>query len=452
MFTVGMRAVTAVPALPRRTVLGGAALAGLALPSLAACDGGPNLGGGGGAAEPDLRAEVDRAEPGTAEGAGSVAVPFSARLLSALDPEAVNLVCSPLSAQVALTMAGLGAAGDTRAEMEEALGGPMPELAESANTLSQVLDAVGDAEREEEDEDALEPPRASLVNGAWIQEGFEVHEPYLEDLGTWFGAGLFEADFAEEKAREKARQEINGWVAENTADLIEELVPEGTLSEASRLVLVNALHVKAAWPKPLTREGGRFSTADEQELSVEMLSGDVTGWFEDDVCRATALPTYGDAISLALIQPVDTIGAVKQAWADAAEDPTAGLGALLAGVTESEDPVLVSVPALDVGWTDSLTDPLKQLGMEQAFTDAADFSGISDTSLLISDVIQEAVLTVDENGLEAAAATAAIAGATSAPAEPRTLVLDSPFLLVVFERSTLAPLVLGWIGDPSETR
>lgn len=137
-----------------------------------------------------MRAEVERAEPGPAEGTGRAAVPFTARMLGGIDRSEVNTVCSPPSAQIVLTMVGMGVAGDTRAQMEQVLGRTIDELAEAANTLSSVLAVVGDEEREVDAEDAPEPAVASLVNGVWAQEGMELEQAYLEDLATAPTAGI----------------------------------------------------------------------------------------------------------------------------------------------------------------------------------------------------------------------------------------------------------------------
>ena len=113
----------------------------------------------------------------------------------------------------------------------------------------------------------------------------------------------------------------------------------------------------------------------------------------------------------------------------------------------------LSLPAFDIEWQTSLAALLQGLGMELAFTDGADFSGITtQEQLLISDVVHKAVITVDAEGMEAAAATAAGMEEAAAPEDPKELVLDSPFLFIAYETSTLAPLVLGWIGDPTQTR
>ncbi|MFC7455584.1 serpin family protein [Brachybacterium sp. GCM10030267] len=438
------------PEWRRRSVL----TAGAALPFAPVALAGCGDDGQGEVGEPDLRAELPRAEPGSPESAGESVVPFTARLWAGIDRSAVNAVCSPLSAQIALTMAGLGAAGDTRAQMEEALGGSIDELAQDSNTLATVLAAVGDQERDNAGDDAPQPPVASLVNGTWLQEGMAVEDGFLEGLATYFASGVYEADFADDAEREQARQRINDWVAEATNDLIEELVPEDALDAQTRLVLVNALHLKAAWQDTLTRSGGTFTTAEGEEKSVEMLSGTTGSWYEDELCRATALGTYGGDLALALVQPLEEVAAVLDAWAESADDTAASLSALLSGLDASDGATELTLPGFDIGWAGELSGPLQELGMSDAFdAGAADFSGITaETDLSISQVIQKAVITVDEEGMEAAAATAVVAEAVSAPAEEHELVLDSPFLVVAYETSTLAPLVVGWIGDPTQTR
>jgi len=434
--------------------------AGAALPlasvGLAACG---DETGTGKVGEPDLAAEVPRAEPGPADGAGALTVPFTARLLGAVDRAEANAVCSPLSAQVALTMAGLGAAGDTRAQMEEVLGGSIDELAATANTLSSVLAAVGDEDREEreqdggDEDDGPEPAVASLVNGTWLQEGLTVEEDFLDALATHFGSGVYEVDFTDAGAREKGRERVNDWVADATNDLIQELLPEGVLDDSTRLVLVNALHLKASWPHPLSSAEGPFTTGAGEEVSTEMLSGTTSTWYEDDLCRATSLDTEGNDLALALVQPVEDLAGVLDAWADASDDPGAGLGALLDGLEESSGTTELTFPGFDIDWDASLKEILEGLGMADAFTDAADFSGITtEEDLFISAVVQKAVITVDKEGMEAAAATAVGAGAMAAPSDVRELVLDSPFLFVAYEKTSRAPLVLGWVGDPTQTR
>lgn len=408
---------------------------------------------------------ASQAAPGEPRPSGALAVPFTARLLGAIDRGPVNAVLSPLSAQIALTMAGIGARGETLAQMEEALGGGIDELAESAAALAGVLARVGSAQREQQREGDADPATASLADGVWAQAGLDLEQSYREQLATAFGADVREVDFADADAREQGRREINDWVAEITHDLIQELVPAGALSAAERLVLVNALHLKAAWTKALTPVDGTFATADGQSLSLSMLQGTATGWYEDEHCRATALPTAGGELALALIQPASGLDALLDAWAAAAAAPGperadgtdgidgTGLAAVLSGLAEQPMPVDLTLPGFDIEWEGELNSQLAALGMADAFGAGADFSGIAEEAgIRLSRVLQKAVITVDEQGMEAAAATVVLMRMSLPLTPPQSLLLDAPFLFVAYEQSSLAPLVAGWIGDPTQTR
>ena len=120
---------------------------------------------------------------------------------------------------------------------------------------------------------------------------------------------------------------------------------------------------------------------------------------------------------------------------------------------DSSDTVALTVPTIDLGWDGDLVPVLQELGMGAPFTDDADFTGITgEERLRISGVVQKAVITVDEEGMEAAAATAVGIDAASAPVEPKELVIDAPYVLVAFETSTGAPLVAGRVGAPRAAR
>lgn len=410
----------------------------------------------------DLRSDVTPEEP---QAPGTIAgrmTPFTARMLGAVDRAETNVVCSPISAQIALTMAGLGAAGDTLAQMEDVLGGDMTTLAQAAATLKQVLVEVGQAERdaaEEDDaEDMPDPASAVLADAAWIQDGLDVESDYLDDLARYLDVGLHTADFTEDSERESAREDMNAFVDEQTDGLIPELVPADALSASTRLALINALHLQAAWTKTLTVLGDRsFTRSDGSAVDVPMLGADTTSWYEDDLAQATMLTTYGGDLGLVLVRPTGTLSDVLDAWApdgSGGADGESVLDALLTAMGEQGEPVQVALPAFDIDWSASLVDLLSDLGMTDALGDAADFSGITGAAdLQITEVLQKAVITVDEHGMEAAAATAVMMEETAADiGEPRTLDLDVPFLYLAIETSTLTPLVVGWIGDPSQTR
>src|SRR5690606_29490699 len=158
------------------------------------------------------------------------------------------------------------------------------------------------------------------------------------------------------------------WVADSTAGLIEDLVPRDALDDATRLVLVSALHLSAAWPIPLQPRPGTFTLSSGEQRELELLHGTTARWYEDEVCRATALDTYGEDLALAVVQPVADLDAVLDAWAAAAGDPGAGLGALLAGLQASDAHTELAMPGVDLAWEAELTGMLQGLGMTDAFS------------------------------------------------------------------------------------
>lgn len=449
---VGRRTLLAAP--PALLVAPPAALAASAL--LSGC--------GGSAQAEDLRSDVEPATPPEPATAHGKLAPFTARMLAALggadgsdggddgSGEATtapaNLVCSPASALIALAMLAQGARGSTLEQMQDVLGGSPEELADLAGTLRVTLGAVGEKQREDHEKKDPDPAVAQLVDAAWLQEDLDVEGDYLDALARGFDAGLHTADFRTDGPREKARTAMNDLASEVTDGLIEDLVPEHALSADTRLVLLNALHLKAAWPEPLEKAGARpFTRADGSTSDVEMLAGDADGWFEDDAVQATRLDTFGEQIALVLVRPTGSVTAVLEHWA---ADDGAALADLLDGLEESDDGLELTLPPFDLATSASLADTLKGLGMSDVFDpQAADLSGITTAEgLMLSSVLQKSVITVDEEGMEAASATAAVVGVTAAPAPPKRLVLDAPFLYLAIERSTRAPLVVGWVGEP----
>jgi serine protease inhibitor len=431
---------------------------------------------------PDLRSDLDLLAPGPTADAIGVSLPFTVGMLGGCagilpdhdgggggrddggdggrdapgtGPLQDNLVCSPLSALLALTMAGLGAGGTTRGQMQKVLGGEMEDLAAFATTMRSALEGVGEQQREQTGKDAPEPDVASLADALWIQKDLEVQQDFLDDLAQYFAAGMFSADLKDTQAREDARGDMNVYAKEHTDGLIEELVPQGALGKDSRLVLIDALHLKGAWIEPLDDRGTKtFTGASGETGDVPMVGTRTHGLYEDDHCQATQLTTAGHDLALVLVRPRHDLHAVLESWQ---EDDGAVLGDLLDAVLDedSEERALtvdLSLPAFDLSSDLDLATVLRELGMTTALSQDADLTGITTQERLrITDVLQKAVITVDDQGMEAAAASAVIAGTTSGDAEPPTpLVFDVPFLFLACESSTRAPLVVGWVAEPSD--
>ena len=254
--------------------------------------------------------------------------------------------------------------------------------------------------------------------------------------------GLREVDYV--GASEKARTAINGWTAEQTHDRIPEIIPPDVLDELTRLVLVNALYFKAPWSTPFEVDAttdDEFHLGSGETVTVPTMHGSV-GYGAGDGWRAAHLAYAGGTVAMTVVLPdegreedLDTVVA------------SGGLASLLVPDGEVE----LSMPR----WTFLAQAPLKEaligLGMKAAFDDtAADFSAMTtEADLVVTDVLQQVFIAVDEAGTEAAAATAVLAGETSAPAEPpEPLVVDRPFVFVIHDVEHGTPFFLGKVVDP----
>lgn len=378
------------------------------------------------------------------------------------DASASNVIVSPLSVSLALSMTYAGAQNTTATEMAKALHFDAPGLDVHGghNALSQALEsraasALAAAEKNAEQAGAEAPSpddfRLHIVNSVWGDGTYAWEQPFLDTLAKSYGTGVYLADFLHHYDDERIR--INTWVSEETHDKINNLLPDGSLNDMTRMVLVNAMHLKLPWETPFSKTAtaaGAFAKADGTTVSADFMSQQQSfSYYEDDHMQLVALPLAGRDVSLVVGLPKDTLDSLE-ASLDTAYWKTAWDGR---GARE----VAIKLPKFSFT-SDSvkLKDVFQSLGMTQAFDpDRADFYGMcqqppNDERLFISEIIHKAMTAVDENGVEAAAATAVImAGGTSAPDDPVTMIVDKPFLVAIVDEPTGALLFLGHIGDPS---
>lgn len=391
------------------------------------------------------RSDLQRiaADPAAAAVAAAAINAFGADLHARLvaDRPDENLVFSPASILLALTMARAGAAGETASEMDAVLHvDDADAFYPAVNALSAALDALNGEVQDAAGETVELVLR--IANALWGQSGLAFEQPFLDLLATEFGAGLELVDFMADP--EAARTAINAWVAEQTEDRIEELLAQGTITPDTRLTLVNAVYLKAPWQ--LTFE--RSATDDQPFTLPDGSTVQVPTMFDERYVShrvagggaVVELPYAGDRLAMVLVLP------------EPDADPTTVVIPSLEGLDSAK--VRLSVPRWDTESSLSLAEVLGALGMPTAFTDAADFSGMTtQEQFVIGAVIHQANITVDEDGTEAAAATAVIMEATSAPVdEPISIVFDRPFLFAVRDRETGAVLFQGRVTDPSATR
>lgn len=397
------------------------------------------------------KADLARTTPSPAL-ASSAASAVNALGLSLYGPIAsgsgANLVYSPASIGLALAMARPGAKGATASQMDTVLHGLASDQAalDAINALAAQLDA-----RNATYQTPFGPLPVALriANAPFGQRGEQFERAYLDALATSFGAGLRLVDY---KANpEAARQAINAWVGDQTDGRIPDLLAPGVLNDQTRLALVNAVYLKAAWQNRFWEASQTptqaFTRTDGSTVEVPMMQGGGTlpyaagtGW------RAVELPYVGDQLAMLVIVPDDL--ATFAASFDAAR-----LDAIVKVLGDRE--VILGLPRFKAQSKVDLATVLAGLGMPLAFDDRrADLSAITTQErLYITAVVHQANIDVDENGTEAAAATAvAIASPAASTPEgnpPITLTVDHPFLFAIRDRSTGALLFLGRVADPS---
>lgn len=351
-----------------------------------------------------------------------------------------NIIFSPISLSLALSMTISGARGSTRDEMLQALSLSSlgEELHPSFNALLHAIEA-SEASKPPADETGS-PFNLNIANAIWSQKGADFEGDFLDGLAVNYGAGIHEVDYMQDVAT--ARQAINQWIANETENKIPKLIPDNVLDTSTRLVLANAIYFKGSWAFPFSEGGTRkspFTLLNGKTIDVDMmsLSNAMLPYSQQDGFQLVALPYLSRDFSMLVILP--DVGRFV--------DIEAGLSVeqLQTAVNAMETTQLaLSMPKFDFETGVNAVPPLKSLGMLSAFSNA-DFSGISKTmGLFISDVLQKATITVDEKGTEAAAATM-VAMQESMPGE---LLIDHPFLFTIRHEPTGSILFMGRVLKP----
>lgn len=384
--------------------------------------------------------------------------PFATNLYGVLAKRPGNLFFSPASARLALAMTYAGAHGPTATQMQRALELPAGKAAHEQLSAqlarwsslanpggNAALQAANDPEMQKYYEQALEQKRIALsvVNRLWLQRGAHLIADYTKLVQRDYHATVGELDFTQ---AEPSRHTINQWVSDATHAKIPELVPAGAINAATKLVLTNAIYFKASWQTAFqslqTEEGtfttlgrpvkaslmhqvGQFAIADLPAAQVLELP-----YGEGDLVMDIVLPKTG----LAVVEP---LLAALPTW----------LAALRPARVDVTLPKWKTMAVLELG------DPLQALGMKDAFHHpAADFSGIDGThDLYIGLVVHQAVVAVDEQGTEAAAATGVMMPRGGMPRTDKPIVFraDHPFVYVIRDTKTNAVLFMGRLADPS---
>ncbi len=394
--------------------------------------------------ERDLSPEVD---PGTSEQLAAdnrdFAFALASRILEEEEPE--NLFFSPFSISLALAMTYPATSGDTRDQLAEVLRFTLDE--EELHPAFSHLD-LELATRSERDVDG-NPPELNLVNATWGQYDFPFRESYLDTLAMHYGAGLFAVDFRSDY--EQIRQQINQWVEDQTNERIQDLLPPDSLDELTVMVLVNTIYFLAGWDKEFSdslTEDQPFTRLDGSDVDVEMMrQTDHFDYFLGEDTHAISLRYVGNQVSFVALKPAE-----EEDFSDWEQSLDRDhFDQVIDGFQYGRGKI--ALPRFRIEGDYDLMELFEAMGWE----DYGELDGLVEgghpTDAEITDILHKSYIDVDEEGTEAAAATAVIIGDVGAmPIEPEDdfdLTFDRPYYFAIYDHPTDTILFLGRVADPT---
>jgi len=353
-----------------------------------------------------------------------------------------NLLFSPYSVSSALGMTYAGARGETAEQMARALHFTLgPEKLHSA--FGALIAEQNAAEKDGK-------PRTyelAVANRLFGQNGYEFLPAFLDVTRKSYGSELQRLDFKADT--ERARSTINAWVEEKTRDKIKDLIPRGQLQSDTRLVLVNAVYFKGKWEKQFSAKQTKsapFTGEDGQKSDAQFMqqTGDFR-FLEQDGMKALEMRYTGGDLAMLALLPKDekSLGELeKKLDSKSMTDWTSKL---------VEQNVIVSFPKFKMTWgTQDISSDIRSLGMNLAFNaNEADFSGMNgNRELYIGLILHKAFMDVNEEGTEAAAATAVGMKAGGPPHRPPEFVADHPFICLIRDVKSGAILFMCRVAAP----
>ena len=353
-----------------------------------------------------------------------------------------NFAMSPASISIALGMTYGGAAGQTAAEMKKAL--HLTLVGDEAHNAFGTLLRTWEPKPKQ-------PYELAVASRLFGEQALNFEQPYLALTGDHYRAPLEPVDF--KGAPESARRHINAWIADQTNQRIENLLPEGSVTSDARLVLTNAIYFKGKWKKEFDDKNTKsedFHAATGKKKVPMMKRSDRYLYSESKDAELLELPYEGDDLAMQILLPKERDGL-------AALERSLTVGMLETLDKTSFHQVNVSLPkfTIDPPMPLALKPELTKLGMVRAFQDDAEFPHIAHMppgeGLALSDVFHKAFVEVNEEGTEAAAATGVVMIRTTSihkPVPPKDFVADHPFLFFIRDKRNGTILFVGRVSSP----
>lgn len=364
---------------------------------------------------------------------------FAFNLLHILPHGDEDFVVSPFSISAAMSMTYAGARGETREQMARV----MRFGDEEAGVHEQYREYLTELDQMAGDTISL-----NIANSLWAQQDYHFRDSFLDLIESAYGSRTFMVDFMGD--REGIRQHINRRVYKQTAENIDNLITRGVLTADTRLLLVNAIHFFGPWldgfDAELTREDSFYPSPGEPSKANFMNQRDTFPYFEDENMQVLEIPYAGGNFSMMVILPSEGIELAQ------VEESLDAL--CFFRLTRQVRPTAVELllPRFEARSGVDLEETLASMGMENAFTDYADFSGMTgQKDLKIDKVIHQAMIEVAEEGTEAAAATAVVAIRKTTPVQDEYTVFNAnkPFLFFIKDNQYQSILFAGRVMDPA---
>lgn len=356
---------------------------------------------------------------------------FKRLLEEETDPDK-NIMISPMSIAYALSMAYNGADGNTAAEMAGVLNCPDVLLTDFNQGYKDLTQELLNVDQRVE---------LNIANSVWSEENFPVKQTYIDVLTEYFLAESQAFDIDNPNAHEA----VNEWIENETNGKIQEMLTE--LDPATVMLLVNAVYFKAKWKSEFD---------PEETIDQAFYREDGSSYMHPMMVQETDLARLSqekfELVELPYGQGNFSFVAMVPKNEYKVDDllPLISQESLNAWMGQISNPVetRIYMPRFTYGYKEELSAYLKNMGMVDAFSGAADFSKISDWSIFISFILHQSFIEVNEEGTEAAAATVIGFEATSLPNEPYTIRLDKPFLYFIRETTTNSILFMGRLAEP----
>lgn len=371
----------------------------------------------------------------------NISVEFPWKLYRRVSGGSGNVIISPQSVASALMLAALGAKGNTEAQIRSAVGLEDSTAEEAQKTFSKLSKSLTG------ESDLL----ITIANKLFSRNGLAIEEKFQKESAELYKSGIEALDFVSKPG--ECRNVINRWVEENTQQKIKDLIQEGMISSDTKLVLANAIYFKGKWDKPFKTEKTEqvdFYVSKDEPVKVDMMRKKYDMFYvANDGLKFTAVsvPYQRRTMALLILRPNEVDGLATLEANMSVDELSKTMSELRSGLKSKVD---IGLPKFTFSKMSDLSKVLPALGVTDLFDPLkADLSGmVSGESIAFTDVVHKAFIEVNEEGTEAAAATAMMSRMMMMPTQEVSFICDRPFLFVLVDIVNSTILFIGRYSSP----